>query len=119
MLGFFLGVPPGATEKVLTRCCSIGTVQTFWRFGVLVQGASRGNEGSGSFTLVLEYSSDRNLLDLKVYGDICTVAPWAALSYAISAVRTIAVAFPGLRSRSSIECPEDDHMKRIPIMVRL
>lgn len=32
----FLGVPPGAIEKVLTRCCRIGALRTFWRFGVLI-----------------------------------------------------------------------------------
>ncbi|CAN0527039.1 unnamed protein product, partial [Ectocarpus sp. 8 AP-2014] len=26
----FLGVPPGAIEKVLTRCCGLGGVRTFW-----------------------------------------------------------------------------------------
>ncbi|CAM9811033.1 unnamed protein product, partial [Ectocarpus sp. 8 AP-2014] len=34
----FLGVPPGAIEKVLTRCCGLGGVRTFWRYGVLVHG---------------------------------------------------------------------------------
>ncbi|CAN0175872.1 unnamed protein product, partial [Laminaria digitata] len=85
---FFCGVPPGVIEKILTRCCSIGAVQTFWRFGVLVKGTLNASEGSGSFALVLEYSCDNTQLDMKVYGDICTMAPWAALAYAISAVRT-------------------------------
>ncbi|CAN0508044.1 unnamed protein product, partial [Laminaria digitata] len=60
---FFCGVPPGVMEKILTRCCSIGTVQTFWRFGVLVKGTLNGSEGSGSFALVLEYSCDNTQLD--------------------------------------------------------
>ena len=68
---WFLGVPPGAIEKVLARCCKVGDAQTFWRYGVLVQGALSGDEGTGSFTLVLEYSSERAELDLKAYGDIC------------------------------------------------
>ncbi|CAN0487244.1 unnamed protein product, partial [Laminaria digitata] len=113
---FFCGVPPGgAVEKVLTRCCKIGTVQTFWRYGVLVQGALNDDEGSGSFALVLEYSSDSNELDMKVYGDICTTAPWAALAYAISAVRIIAVEFPGLRSRAHLKCPQHNHTTRMTI----
>ncbi|CAM9393730.1 unnamed protein product, partial [Laminaria digitata] len=102
----FLGFPPGAIEKVLARCCRIGSVQTFWRFGVLVQGALSGSEGTGSFALVLEYSSDPNQLDLKVYGDICTVAPWAALAYAISTVKVMAMDFPGLTTRAFVGCPE-------------
>lgn len=116
---FFLGVPPGEIEKVLSRCCSIGTVQTFWRFGVLVQGSLSGSEGSGSFALVLEYSCGNNQLDLKVYGDVCTVAPWAALSYAISAVRAMGAGFPGLRSRASMKCPENGHDTGMTITVRL
>ncbi|CAN0490599.1 unnamed protein product, partial [Laminaria digitata] len=95
----FHGFPPGVIEKVLARCCRIGAVQTFWRFGVLVQGALSGGEGTGSFALMLEYSSQSNQLDMEVYGDTCTVAPWAALAYAISTVKTMAMEFPGLRSR--------------------
>ena len=103
---WFLGVPPGAIEKVLARCCKVGAVQKFWRYGVLVQGALSGDEGTGSFALVLEYSSERHELDIEAYGDICTVAPWAVLAYAISMVRTMAMEFPGLRSRAFVGCPE-------------
>ena len=116
---FWCGVPPGAIEKVLTRCCRIGTVQTFWRFGVLVNGRLNGNDGSGSLFLVLEHSSGSNELDMKVYDDICTTAPWTARAYAISAVRIITVDFPGLRSRASLKCPEHKHITRMTITVRL
>ena len=116
---FFCGVPLGAIEKVLTRCCRIGTVQTFWRFGVLVNGRLNGNDGSGSLFLVLEHSSGSNELDMKVYDDICTTAPWTARAYAISAVRIITVDFPGLRSRASLKCPEHKHITRMTITVRL
>ena len=121
---FFCGVPPGAIEKVLTRCCSIGAVQTFWRLGVLVKGRLHGSEGSGSFALVLEYSSDSNELDMKVYGNTCTTAPWAALAYAISTVRITTADFPGLPSRASLDCPEHGNREtsgttRISITVRL
>lgn len=116
---YFLGVPPGEIEKILARCCSIGGVQTFWRFGVLVRGAVSGSEGAGRFALVLEYSPDSNQLDMKVYGDICTVAPWSALTYAISAVRTMEMEFPGLPSRAFLECPQHREDMLIPSMVRL
>ncbi|CAN0431719.1 unnamed protein product, partial [Laminaria digitata] len=43
---------------------------------------------------------------MKVYGDICTVAPWAALAYAISTVKVMALEFPGLRSRAFVACPQ-------------
>ncbi|CAN0252568.1 unnamed protein product, partial [Scytosiphon promiscuus] len=94
---FFLGVPPGAIEKVLTRCCSIGGVRVFWRFGVLVHG-SFGDEGgsSGIFAVVLEYSPSGNELTAQFYGDMSNPAPWVALSYVISAVRSILSEFPGL-----------------------
>lgn len=114
----FLGVPPGAIEKVLTRCCRIGAVQTFWRFGVLIRGAIRGSECSGSFVLVLEYTSDSNQLDVQVYGDTCTVAPWAACAYAISAVRTMAIEFPGLRLRGFLECPKHGEEMLVTSTVR-
>ncbi|CAN0480542.1 unnamed protein product, partial [Laminaria digitata] len=68
-------------------------------FGVLVRGTLDGSEGSGSFTLVLEYSRETKQLDMKAYGDIRTVAPWAAIAYAISTVRTSLLGFPGLRSQ--------------------
>eukprot|EP00752_Nemacystus_decipiens_P012467 g11041.t2 len=102
---FFLGVPPGAIEKVLTWCCSIGGVQTFWRFGVLVRGGFGGQDDSRIFAVVVEYSSNSNELTAEVYGDVGNPAPWAALSYVISAVRSVLLEFPGLRSRSFLRCP--------------
>lgn len=41
---FFLGVPVGAIEKVLSRCCSLVGVQTFWRYGVRVHGGLGGRK---------------------------------------------------------------------------
>ncbi|CAN0303665.1 unnamed protein product [Ectocarpus sp. 6 AP-2014] len=104
---FFLGVPPGAIEKVLTRCCSIGGVRAFWRFGVLVHG-SFGDEGgsSGIFAVVLEYSPSGNELSAQIYGDTSNPAPWVALSYVISAVRFMLLEFTGLRSKGSLRCPQ-------------
>ncbi|CAN0181886.1 unnamed protein product [Ectocarpus sp. 12 AP-2014] len=103
---FFLGVPPGAIEKVLTRCCSLGGVQTFWRYGVLVNGGLGDQDGNDMFTVVLEYSSTVNELVAQVYGDINTPAPWVALSYVMSAVSLMLLDFPGQRWRGSLKCPE-------------
>ena len=101
----FLGVPAGAMEKMLTRCSSFGNVRTFWRFGLLVRGGFGGGDG-GVFTVVLEFSSSRNELTAQVYGDTSAPAPWTALSYVISAVRSMLAEFPGLRSEGTLECPE-------------
>ncbi|CAB1111691.1 unnamed protein product [Ectocarpus sp. CCAP 1310/34] len=103
----FLGVPAGAMEKVLTRCCSIGDVQTFWRFGVLVHGSfGDARDGSGDFAVVLEYSSTNNELTAQIYGNKSQPAPWAALSYVISSVRFVLLEFPGLRWRGLLKCPQ-------------
>ena len=105
----FLGVPPGAIEKVLTRCCRIGAVQMFWRFGVFVHGRfSDGGERDrgGFFVAVLEYSPADSKLTAQVFGDISNPAPWVATSYVVSAVRLMLLEFPGLRSEGSLECPQ-------------
>eukprot|EP00752_Nemacystus_decipiens_P017045 g15262.t1 len=110
----FLGVPPGAIEKVLMRCCSIGTLRTFWRFGVLVQGSFGATTTAGkTFALLVEYSHENTEIDMKVYGNIGTTAPWAALSVGISAVRAMCLEFPGLRWRAFLECPQ--HGREIQI----
>ena len=102
----FLGVPPGAIEKLLTRCSSLGGVRTFWRSGVLVHGGLDEEDESGIFAVVLKYSSSNNELTAQVFGDIGSPAPWLALSYVISAVRVMLLEFPGLRSKGHVECPE-------------
>ncbi|CAM9338887.1 unnamed protein product [Ectocarpus fasciculatus] len=102
----FLGVPAGAIEKVLTRCCSLGGVQTFWRSGVLVHGGLGEQDGSGIFAAVLEYSPSDNELTAQIFGDIGTPAPWVALSYVVSAISLMLLDFPGLRSRGSLKCPQ-------------
>ena len=115
-----LGVPPGAVENVLARCCRIGVPQTFWRFGVLVRG---GRE----FALVVEYfpgsrdkilpdskdkvlpdSSDK-VLDIRVYGNVDSSTSWAVLSYALSAVRYMTLDFRGLPWRAWLDCPQPRH----------
>lgn len=113
----FVGVPPGAIEKVLTRCFSIGHIQTFWRFGMLVQGSHGGGVGK-AFALLMEYSHKRTEIDIEVYGNIGVVAPWAALSHGISAVRAIYADFPGLRWRASLTCPSHRQDMEISHAVR-
>ncbi|CAM9212614.1 unnamed protein product [Ectocarpus sp. 8 AP-2014] len=102
----FLGVPPGAIEKVLTRCCSLGGVKTFWRYGVLVHGGLGDFDEREIFAAVLEYSSTDNELSTRIFGDISTPAPWMALSYVMSAVILMLVDFPGLRWEGSMQCPQ-------------
>ncbi|CAM9463484.1 unnamed protein product [Scytosiphon promiscuus] len=102
----FLGAPPGAIEKVLIRCCSIGTLRTFWRFGVLVVGSLGAVTLSKTFALLIEYSQETSEITMKIYGDMETAAPWTALSFGISALRSMCWEFPGLRWRASLRCPE-------------
>lgn len=104
----FLGVPPGAIEKVLTQCCSIGALRTFWRFGVLIQGGLGKVSPGKTFAFLIEYSQETSEIDMKVYGDIGKAAPWAALSFGVSVVRTMCSDFPGLRWRASLSCPQHD-----------
>lgn len=114
----FLGVPPGAIEKVLTRCCSIGALRTFWRFGVLIQGGLGGVSAVKTFAMLIEYSHEKTEVDMKVYGDIGNAAPWAALSFGVSVVRAMCSEFPGLRWRASITCPQHDQNMPISKKVR-
>lgn len=102
----FQGVPPGAIEKLLTRCASFGGVRTFWRSGVLVHGGLDQQDESEIFMMVLQYSSGDNELTAHVHGDIGSPAPWVALSYVMSAVRVMLIEFPGLRSKGHLECPQ-------------
>ncbi|CAM9277946.1 unnamed protein product [Ectocarpus sp. 8 AP-2014] len=102
----FLGVPPGAVEKVLTRCCGLGGVQTFWRYGVLVHGGLGVQDERRTFAVVVEYSSADNELIAQIFGDVSTPGPWGAMSYVMSAVSLMLVDFPGLRWKGSLKCPQ-------------
>ncbi|CAN0362368.1 unnamed protein product [Ectocarpus sp. 6 AP-2014] len=113
----FLGVPPGAIEKVLTRCCGLGDVQTFWRYGVLVHGGLGNLNGRGIFAVVMEYSSTNNKLTAQIFGDISTPAPWVALSYVTSAVSLMLVDFPGLRWKGCLKCPQ--HGNEMPFATKV
>ncbi|CBJ27067.1 LRR-GTPase of the ROCO family, putative pseudogene [Ectocarpus siliculosus] len=83
----FLGVPPGAIEKVLTRCCGLGGVRTFWRYGVLVHGGLGVQDEHRTFALV-------------------TPVPWVALSFVMSSVSLMLLDFPGLSWKGSLKCPQ-------------
>ncbi|CAN0097652.1 unnamed protein product [Ectocarpus sp. 12 AP-2014] len=109
----FLGVPPGAIEKMLTRCCRLGTLRTFWRFGVLVQGSLGGGIAAKTFALLIEYSHETCEVDMKVYGNITTAAPWAALSFGISVFQAMCSEFPGLRWRACLRCPQHEQDMQI------
>lgn len=102
----FLFVPPGAVEKVLTRCCGLGGVRTFWRHGVLVHGGFGVQDKRQTFAVVLECSSTDNELTAQIFGDISTPGAWVALSYVMSAVRLMLVDFPGLQWKGSLKCPQ-------------
>ncbi|CAM9930362.1 unnamed protein product [Ectocarpus sp. 6 AP-2014] len=113
----FLGVPPGAIEKVLTRCCGLGDVRTFWRYGVLVHGGLGNLDGRGMFAVVMEYSSTNNELTAQIFGDISIPAPWVALSYVTSAVSLMLMDFPGLRWKGCLKCPQ--HGNEMPFATKL
>ncbi|CAM9185854.1 unnamed protein product [Ectocarpus sp. 13 AM-2016] len=113
----FLGVPPGAIEKVLTRSCGLGDVQTFWRYGVLVHGGLGDLDGRGIFAVVMEYSSTNNELTAQIFGDISTPAPWVALSYVTSAVSLMLVDFPGLHWKGCLKCPQHGNEMPFATMV--
>ncbi|CAN0382038.1 unnamed protein product, partial [Ectocarpus sp. 12 AP-2014] len=102
----FLGVPPGAIEKVLTRCCGLGGVRTFWRYGVLVHGGLGVQDEHRTFAMVLEYSSTDKELTAQIFGDISTPVPWVALSFVMSAVSLMLLDFPGLSWKGSLQCPQ-------------
>ncbi|CAM9947927.1 unnamed protein product [Ectocarpus sp. 4 AP-2014] len=102
----FIGVPPGAVEKVWTRCCGFGGVQTFWRYGVLVHGGLGVQDERKTFAVVVEYSSTDNELIAQIFGDTSTPGPWGAMSYVMSAVSLMLVDFPGLGLKGSLKCPQ-------------
>lgn len=97
-----MGAPPGMIEKVLTRCCGLGSTNIFWRFGVLVTG-DFGSAVRGRFALVLEYANEE--FKLEVHGNQESVGPWMALSYALSALLSKTVEYPGLKWEASLGCP--------------
>ncbi|CAN0044686.1 unnamed protein product [Pylaiella littoralis] len=55
--------------------------------------------------MLVEYSHEKGEIDIKVYGNIATTAPWAALSLGISACRVMCSDFPGLRWLTFLKRP--------------
>lgn len=93
------GAPPGMIENILTRCCVLGDLRTFWRHALLVMGNL-----DGDFALVLEFK-DNEELELHVHGNPKSVAPWMAFSFAMSATLSKILEFPGLRREARLHCP--------------
>lgn len=100
------GFPPGAIEKVLTKCCTLSPPTRFWRFGVLLRGSLAVGGMDGRFYLLIEYSEGQKELTMEAYGDETSVAPWAVLSYAMSVMLRMTAQFPGLPYEGALRCPE-------------
>lgn len=110
---FPLGIPPGAIERMLVRCCNLGEACKFWRFGVLVRGRLVQEGIDGTFALLVEYSCCHKELSMDLYGNTKSVGLWAALSFAISAVLRMTREFPGLEWKGSLACPEHSPQRKL------
>lgn len=99
-----LGMAPGVVEKMLARCCSLGSTTTFWRFSVVVEGDLSG-EIEGRFAILMEYSHQDQTLVMEAHGDVLSAGPWAAVSYAVSVMLSVVEEFPCLPWRASLCCP--------------
>ena len=103
------GVPPGAVERIVSRCSYIGAVTFFWRFGVSgrVEAVQKdGGDGFGRSWFMLEYDRYGQLLVLTVWGDITKAAVWATVSYVAAVVRDMPLEYPGLRWEAFLGCPD-------------
>ncbi|CAN0431469.1 unnamed protein product [Pylaiella littoralis] len=118
---FWGGVPPGFVERLLTRCCHLGTCDPFWRFGVLIQSVEH-------FSVILEYEEEAStlhgdtlvgMLSLEVYGDCTAAEPWAAMSACLSVVVRILSEFPGVDADANMDCQNDDHSEKGGILIAL
>eukprot|EP00903_Cladosiphon_okamuranus_P006370 g6237.t1 len=96
--------PDGLCDYVLPTLYSLGLIHPL-----------DDNSAKGSVVLLRlgkerpkDYFHDKNEIDMKVYGNIGTIAPWAALSVGISAIRTICLDFPGLRWSACFRCPQHE-----------
>ena len=98
---FYGGVPPGFIERLLTRCCHLGTCDPFWRFGVLIQ-----SEPEELFSVNLHYDETESVgkLVLEVFGDCATAEPWAAMSACVSVIVQMLSEFPGMNAEAEMEC---------------
>ncbi|CAM9777109.1 unnamed protein product, partial [Pylaiella littoralis] len=118
---FWGGVPPGFVERLLTRCCHLGTCDPFWRFGVLIQSVEH-------FSVILEYEEDEGTLEgdtlvgklsLEVYGDCTAAEPWAAMSACLSVFVRMLSEFPGVDANATMDCQNDDHSEKGGILIAL
>ncbi|CAM9927172.1 unnamed protein product [Laminaria digitata] len=103
---FCLGLPPGFVERLLARCCRLGYPCTFWRHGALVVGD--GAE-EGLFLLSLEYSEEKKILRVEVYGGCKKVDAWAALSKVLSVTIRMRSEYPGLPWTPRFFCPRHEN----------
>lgn len=96
---FYGGVPPGFIERLLTRCCHLGTCDPFWRFGVLIQ-----SEPEELFSVILQYNETESVgkLILEAFGDCTTPEPWAAMSACLSVVVQMLSEFPGMNAAAEM-----------------
>eukprot|EP00752_Nemacystus_decipiens_P008486 g7583.t1 len=99
---FSLGLPPGFVERLLARCCHLGSTYPFWRYGALIVG--EGVE-EGLFSLSLGYSEENNTLTVKAYGGCTKVHVWGALSKVLSVLIKMLAEFPGLPCEPTFFCP--------------
>ncbi|CAN0053544.1 unnamed protein product [Pylaiella littoralis] len=118
---FWGGVPPGFVERLLTRCCHLGTCDPFWRFGVLIQSVEH-------FSVILEYEEDEGSLHgdmlvgklcLEVFGDCTAAEPWAAMSACLSVVVRMLSEFPGVDADAKMDCQNDYHSEKGGILIAL
>ncbi|CAM9968342.1 unnamed protein product [Scytosiphon promiscuus] len=96
---FWGGVPPGFIERLLTKCCRLGSCNLFWRRGVFVE--------SELFSAIFEYVESEGSvgeLSLDVFGDCTTANPWGAISAGVSVVIGMLLEFPGMHSTANLEC---------------
>ncbi|CAN0006892.1 unnamed protein product, partial [Scytosiphon promiscuus] len=96
------GVPPGFIERLLTRCCHLGTCNPFWRFGVWI-------DAGELFSASLEYRENEDLfgkLTMEVFGDCTTAGPWGGMSACLSVVVQLLSEFPGMSEAAEMECQQ-------------
>lgn len=100
-----VGVPPGAIENLMVRCCHLGTTSAFRRYGVLVEGDVHDDDPGGEFAMLLEYSLEAGELEVEIYGNVTSVGPWTALAHAMYSTLSVINNFPGLPWKASMLCP--------------
>ncbi|CAM9581614.1 unnamed protein product [Scytosiphon promiscuus] len=111
MCTFWGGVPPGFIERLLTKCCRLGSCDLFWRFGVFIE--------SDHFSAIFGYEESQDLvgkLSLDVYGDCTTAHPWGGMSACLSIVIGLLTEFPGMDVKTRLECQQHPSLSQFPGM---